>query len=502
MHAIYLQVKEAYTALKKLKLLGQVHKPLWVHQREEDCDEVEEEEKENIKDETSNKSKLCDKLANDWNQMSESVPYFIENEFEMFEFVKFKGKSLPSDPKQLLKLCTPSPFGDLKNCKTTHDISVRNAHQISEELSLTDDAIKYLDRAAIHISKLLFNDRKISFKMNKLNVYAKNGHFNEHKDTPKPNVIGSLIVELPYEYSGGEFKIRFDDADKKGVSLSALYGGGYMRMFAFYCECVHSIEKVKSGTRVTLSFYILDESNESKESKDSKDSTSISRKRKLSTNSDESSSKQTKRAKLDEKSDSDDSDDSEKSDNDSEDCEKELKWEINGTTRNLINSKQTKTMTSIIATIENSLDNGVPSLGLFLSNKYSNQQFKTEQLRGIDLQFITTLKANSKFKVTILPVMIYHSETISYTDYKEGDSRSMNVYRFTEDDIKRIADGGDCNMKSLKENKEKMTTFFGNNQWLILDSDEQSGNEYTGNESEDSTIDNHYFTNAVIIERA
>ena len=47
--------------------------------------------------------------------------------------------------------------------------------------------------------------RKIYAELYKLNCYSQGDFFKAHKDTPRAaNMLGSLVVNLPMVYSGGE----------------------------------------------------------------------------------------------------------------------------------------------------------------------------------------------------------------------------------------------------------------------------------------------------------
>ena len=91
----------------------------------------------------------------------------------------------------------------------------------------------------------MYGGRTVNLVLNKLNVYTKGGHFSTHVDTPKENMIGTLIVELPYEYEGGEFILKGKPHNLKN------------KWIAFYSSIPHSIQKVESGCRVSLTFYIM-----------------------------------------------------------------------------------------------------------------------------------------------------------------------------------------------------------------------------------------------------
>jgi hypothetical protein len=53
----------------------------------------------------------------------------------------------------------------------------------------------------------------LEFEFDKLNVYGVGGHFKPHTDTPSPGVLGSLVVVLANEFTGGELVIRHNGTE-------------------------------------------------------------------------------------------------------------------------------------------------------------------------------------------------------------------------------------------------------------------------------------------------
>ena len=166
--------------------------------------------------------------------------------------IKLKdGSSLPENSDELIKLCEPSKYGDLKTQTTVLNEDVRKAYEIKgEDLILTDECLDFLGREKTNelrkrISEKLYAGRGIRFEINKLNVYTKGCHFKTHVDTPKDNMIGTLVIELPYEYEGGEFILEGKEQDTKKKWMS------------FYSNLPHKIQEIKSGCRVSITFYIM-----------------------------------------------------------------------------------------------------------------------------------------------------------------------------------------------------------------------------------------------------
>lgn len=71
-------------------------------------------------------------------------------------------------------------------------------------------------------------DSKIYAKLHKMLLYKKNGHFIKHQDNTSKDeqMFGTLIVQLPSEYTGGEFITYYENQSEIhdfGQSTGKLY---------------------------------------------------------------------------------------------------------------------------------------------------------------------------------------------------------------------------------------------------------------------------------------
>ena len=121
---------------------------------------------------------------------------------------------LPLSERQaqnLIKVCYPSSYG--QHLTRILDIFVRD----SFELEPHQFKIKNLDwqikinmlakRAFYHMKPSGTEDLEIYAELHKMILYKKNGHFMRHKDNvlKDKHMFGTLVVQLPSEYTGGEF---------------------------------------------------------------------------------------------------------------------------------------------------------------------------------------------------------------------------------------------------------------------------------------------------------
>ncbi|KAL2815226.1 hypothetical protein BDW59DRAFT_16821 [Aspergillus cavernicola] len=96
--------------------------------------------------------------------------------------------------------------------------------------------------------------RKIKAELYKLNVYSgPSGLFRKHVDTPRaPSQIGSLVVCLPSEFTGGRLTV-----EHQGQKVEFDWGENSSTMIqwaAFYSDCEHEIETITQGDRITLTY--------------------------------------------------------------------------------------------------------------------------------------------------------------------------------------------------------------------------------------------------------
>jgi hypothetical protein len=117
--------------------------------------------------------------------------------------------------QNLIKVCTQASYS--LNSARFIDKNVRD----SFELEPHQFEIKNLDWQS-KMNKLghkMMNkteDSKIYAKLHKMLLYKTNGHFIKHQDSTSKDeqMFGTLIVQLPSEYTGGEFITYFWNQSK------------------------------------------------------------------------------------------------------------------------------------------------------------------------------------------------------------------------------------------------------------------------------------------------
>ncbi len=88
----------------------------------------------------------------------------------------------------------------------------------------------------------------------KLLIYQKGDFFLPHRDSEKvPGMIASLVVVLPNRFSGGKLTIEHNGKKQTFHSEYSSYSR-QPTYVAFYSDCLHSVEPVKSGCRIVLTY--------------------------------------------------------------------------------------------------------------------------------------------------------------------------------------------------------------------------------------------------------
>lgn len=84
-------------------------------------------------------------------------------------------------------------------------------------------------------------------------VYAPGQFFVPHQDSEKSDdMIGTLVVTLPSNFSGGEIVVRHHDE-----KVTFRGSGKGLGLIAFYADCHHEVRPVKSGYRIVLTYNLL-----------------------------------------------------------------------------------------------------------------------------------------------------------------------------------------------------------------------------------------------------
>ncbi len=158
-----------------------------------------------------------------------------------------------SDLQELVDTCDAASFGMGK--KEVTDESYRKAYKLDADQFAALFDIR--QTGILHtVQKILApNCESIIAEPYKLNIYQKGGFFKVHKDTPRGNdMFGSLVLCLPQSFRGGDLVVKHKENVCRYTPLESIDQEHSIQWMAFYSDCDHQVERVNSGTRVTLTY--------------------------------------------------------------------------------------------------------------------------------------------------------------------------------------------------------------------------------------------------------
>ncbi|KAJ6463616.1 hypothetical protein C8R47DRAFT_1026618 [Mycena vitilis] len=179
------------------------------------------------------------------------------------------SKATAEELKELADACQKATFG--VNQTDTLDETYRKAGKLD-----LDKFATRLDVSASGLLEAITPDimqgqtveagKYVRADMYKLNVYGPGSFFKAHRDTPRgEDMIGSLVVVFPTDHAGGELKLEhagttwtFDSAAQCSTPPDPA-----VAYVAFYSDVTHTVEPVRSGYRVTLTYnlFLADRAN-------------------------------------------------------------------------------------------------------------------------------------------------------------------------------------------------------------------------------------------------
>jgi len=489
--------------------------------------EEEEPKRKKQKRVRFNTVKALRRLKDQLDEIERGLPFIVHREMDsLAHFVYIKedkfGRQhdsiavnstsaipLPKSAAELIsRFCQPSSYGDLKTQTTKIDPSVRLAYEIvGDSLMLSDEAMALFNEIREEVVSNLYPGMEISFQLNKLNVYPPGGMFKMHVDTPRPGMVGTLVVELPYFYEGGELIIQTpasrclpDDDESPTYKKGSWKLGGQtverihcvnrhsqayeklMQFVAFYGHCPHAVKPVRSGHRVTLSFYIMG-ADFSATHLNSAPSAATA---------------------------------------------KTLSTKV-AYSRDLVPHPYLDVARTLVdPLVEQAVDYVVGAkepLGILLTHSYSQSEHDRGHFKGMDAlvvdrfrqrvqdslykqckplvaaqlhasdvcNLVASYLVDTELKMEVLPIIVHYYET--YGEGCDWDGH-QHVYRFTEDDVKSL-----LKLQPFVDNQYNgEMAFVGRlSSAELVSQEEQDAIEYTGNESQAGLTSNQYFTNAIVI---
>ncbi|MCB9656010.1 MAG: 2OG-Fe(II) oxygenase [Sandaracinaceae bacterium] len=155
------------------------------------------------------------------------------------------------------KVSVPAPFG--WRDQTLHDDSVRHTWEVARsrvKLPLRQWKLALREPLArIRESLGLPAGCELVPTLDKVLLYERGQFFRAHQDSERSDdMVASLVVLLPSQYTGGALSVShkgethtFKRSKRQDAELALL---------AFYADCQHEIDVVKSGHRVSVTFHL------------------------------------------------------------------------------------------------------------------------------------------------------------------------------------------------------------------------------------------------------
>jgi hypothetical protein len=94
---------------------------------------------------------------------------------------------------------------------------------------------------------------RLTAELHSMLVYGPGQFFVPHQDSEKDDaMVGSLVVTLPSSFAGGDLVVHCGTGTRRFRSSKSA-----LSLVAFYADCRHEIQRVRSGYRVVLTYNLL-----------------------------------------------------------------------------------------------------------------------------------------------------------------------------------------------------------------------------------------------------
>ena len=162
--------------------------------------------------------------------------------------------------KALIAIAHKAPFG--MGHETIIDNNVRSAWEIDvEHINFNGNDWESFLYKCIEQTKtdLGFEDKLVSAHLYKLLIYEEGDFFLAHRDSEKEKgMFGTMVITLPSKYLGGDFIVQFE-GNRERINFTSDSAKNKICVSAFYADCEHEIEPLKSGYRICLVYNLVQE---------------------------------------------------------------------------------------------------------------------------------------------------------------------------------------------------------------------------------------------------
>jgi len=159
--------------------------------------------------------------------------------------------------QKIISVSQKAPFG--LGSKTIVDESVRKTWELDPQFfKLNNPEWKNSIQSILEqtCEALDIDSKTATASLYKLLIYEEGGFFKTHKDSEKEDgMFGTLTVNLPSNFEGGELNITFDDEE---IIVDFSKTSNYKIAFAaFFADCDHEIKPLKKGYKLSLVYNLL-----------------------------------------------------------------------------------------------------------------------------------------------------------------------------------------------------------------------------------------------------
>ena len=125
-------------------------------------------------------------------------------------------------------------------------------------------------------------------RLERLLLFEKGSYMDDHREDgrsssssssksrgDKNNVVGTVMIQLPSEFTGGTFRISYNGNDEYNVELGGVAAAFGCRFMCCYADCTIGMEKIKSGRRLALEYSLCYNDDEDDDDDDDEASSSI-----------------------------------------------------------------------------------------------------------------------------------------------------------------------------------------------------------------------------------
>lgn len=224
--------------------------------------------KRKVDDSGKNQKKNCMALVEELQTLASHLDTHMDTCYDIKSLMLKVGdtvldiNSLSYD--DFVPLAEPAPYGNLAANETVYDEKVRKALQIKHfsvhSFSIKNAKATTFEKAMIPIiterGSTFDGATNVRLVPHAVNIYGKGDHFARHVDTQRyPDMIGTLNVIMG-EYKGGRFTVFHPsdrDVQRNRLEVTSLKDGEMVAL-TLRATCPHQVDRVTSGTRISVTF--------------------------------------------------------------------------------------------------------------------------------------------------------------------------------------------------------------------------------------------------------